>query len=77
MYRSAVLENFWIPVAHYISTLPEEEVPAFKTNIVMRAGLSHEEAEDLFNPEDPRFRTTIPIPPEFCAWPTNATSSTN
>ena len=60
MYRFFVLERFWYPIAHYQKSLPEAEIPGFRSNIVTRAGLSQEEAEKLFDPEDWFFK---PIPP--------------
>ena len=60
MYRFSVLEEFWYPIAHYQKSLPEAEIPGFRSNIVTRAGLSQEEAEKLFDPEDWFFK---PIPP--------------
>lgn len=63
MYRFSVLEEFWYPIAHYQKSLPEAEIPAFRSNIVMRAGLSQEEAEKLFDPEDWFFKP-VPSPQE-------------
>ena len=63
MYRFSVLEEFWYPIAHYQKSLPEAEIPAFRSNIVMRAGLSQEVAEKLFDPEDWFFKP-VPSPQE-------------
>ena len=63
MFRRSVLEDFWYPIAHYQKSLPEAEVPAFRSNIVTRAGLSQSEADKLFDPEDWFFKP-IPPPPQ-------------
>ena len=63
-YRRLVIAKFWYATTHYMKTIPEEDIPAFKTNIIMRAGLSQEEAEKLFESVESRYGPPLRPPPE-------------